>query len=60
MPPWGSAPTKRLLKMRKSVTSLRLHSGSIPVKLFLKMTKAVTEFIARMPSSGIAPAKRFV
>eukprot|EP00971_Amphidinium_carterae_P050709 998495-Amphidinium_carterae.1 len=60
MTPSGSAPANRLVKMRKSVTSLRPLSGSIPVKLFSKMKKVVTDFMARMPASGSTPAKRLV
>eukprot|EP00971_Amphidinium_carterae_P266238 5280995-Amphidinium_carterae.1 len=57
MPPSGSAPAKRLLKMRKSVSCLRPLSGSIPVKLFFEISNLLKASIARMPPSGSAPAK---
>eukprot|EP00971_Amphidinium_carterae_P152934 3031921-Amphidinium_carterae.1 len=60
MPPSGSAPAKRLLMMRKSMTFLRPLSGSIPVKLFFEISKMLTASIARMPPSGSAPEKPFM
>eukprot|EP00971_Amphidinium_carterae_P095607 1891855-Amphidinium_carterae.1 len=60
MPPWGSAPAKRFVKMRKFVTSLNRLSGRTPVKLFFAVSKPLTANIARMPPSGSAPSRRFV
>eukprot|EP00971_Amphidinium_carterae_P235798 4679663-Amphidinium_carterae.1 len=59
MPRSGSAPAKRLVRMKNLSTSLKLLSGSIPTKLFFEISKWMTDSIARIAPSGSAPAKWF-